>query len=445
MTSFLEVLAHEDNNDALKVRQASVTAKIRSDAQFRAWIEGASSPNDQLERLAFVQDEITGIAHVAADEFGVDGGAIARSVVNSYRPTVSNTHEASIHEARLPRMCPYHKDVVNISLAQGDPKAGFEAMSQHWGGPRHCEGDGYKGESCKFKPQMTTQSFWDERKDELEQKRQQRAEREQAEAEQQAVEEQVEEAPVEEPEAREPVEETPESEGAEVIDFPSPGGGVGSEAAPEPMSMAASTAGFQSTSMGAGNDPTQWMTQRVAELTRSGIEPVAAWKQALEDYQNQHGQTVPYPAFQGLMNEHFPRGGKVATEVTGLGGPSPKMDKRKWTPQTVGEPELEGSESRFPTKRKDIVQAVRPSDEPGKNNLKEIGENKTEHQDVTREGGPAKTDQGGTWSEGPRSAVSAKLPDDVDKNPIRALMTGEYDGFLPQNVVQQAVAAHRGR
>jgi hypothetical protein len=374
MTSFLEVLAHEDNNDALKVRQASVTAKIRSDAQFRAWIEGASSPNDQLERLAFVQDEITGIAHVAADEFGVDGGAIARSVVNSYRPTVSNTHEASIHEARLPRMCPYHKDVVNISLAQGDPKAGFEAMSQHWGGPRHCEGDGYKGESCKFKPQMTTQSFWDERKDELEQKRQQRAEREQAEAEQQAVEEQVEEAPVEEPEAREPVEETPESEGAEVIPFPTQG------------------------------------------------EPVA-----------QEERAMPMAA------------SVTATETTGLGGPSPKMDKRKWTPQTVGEPELEGSESRFPTKRKDIVQAVRPSDEPGENNLKEIGENKTEHQDVTREGGPAKTDQGGTWSEGPRSAVSAKLPDDVDKNPIRALMTGEYDGFLPQNVVQQAVAAHRGR
>jgi hypothetical protein len=446
MTSFLEVLAHEDDNDTRKVRQASTTAKIRSDAQFRAWIEGATSPSDQLARLSFVQEEIVGIAHVAADEFGVPGDTIARSVINSYRPVADNTREAAIHEARLPRMCPYHKDVVNISLAQGDPKSGFEAMAQHWGGPRHCEGDGYKGESCKFKPEMTTQSYWDDRKDQLEQKRQERAEREQAVEEpmEEELEAPVDDAPIEN--------ESPESEGAEVIPFPTQQSDGGAQEAAEPMSMAASTAGFQAVAAGpVGHGvphPTTpgflWDAQLNKYVPAEKLsQPTQGYLQRTPD-----GGMNAIPAEQpGAWAQARPGGGfnAYATDTTGLGGPEPKMDKRKWTPQTVGEPKLEGDESRNPTKRKDIVQPVRPSDEPGENNLKEIGENKTEHQDVTRDGGIDTPDQGGVWTDGPRSAISTKLPDDVDKNPIRALMTGEYDGFLPQNVVQQAVSAYRGR
>jgi hypothetical protein len=73
-------------------------------------------------------------------------------------------------------MCPFHKDVVEISLAAGDPRAGFDSMAQHWGGPRHCDGEGYEGGKCNFKAPMTTQAFWDEKAEKAEQKRQERLE-----------------------------------------------------------------------------------------------------------------------------------------------------------------------------------------------------------------------------------------------------------------------------
>jgi hypothetical protein len=36
-----------------------------------------------------------------------------------------------VHESRKPKMCPYHSEVTDISLAAGDPQAGFNAMAQH--------------------------------------------------------------------------------------------------------------------------------------------------------------------------------------------------------------------------------------------------------------------------------------------------------------------------
>lgn len=378
MTSFLEVIAHEDDGSALNVRKATVTAKTRIDQRFGSFLHAASSSEDYRARVHHIGEDVRGILSATLEEFGVPssqqsniGQAILAGYIKPPQPK-----EASVHESRKPKMCPFHKDVVDISLNAGDPSAGFNSMAQHWGGPRHCEGDGYEGDNCNFKPQMTTQSYWDEKAEKAEQRKKDRAEQAELEAQQSEEidtsgeqEESVEDhAPDSEPvDALEHTNETPEADGAEVIPFPQQD--AAEPVAEAPMSMAAST-------------------------------------------------------------------------KTADGGPVPKMDKRKWTPQTVKEIDVDDADGPNPTKRKDIVEVVR-ADNSG--DLEEIGEHRTERQDVTEKGGPTKGDGTQTWTDGPNTAVSATIPHDVDKNPIKALMAGEYDGFLPQNTVQQAIAAHKRR
>jgi hypothetical protein len=66
-------------------------------------------------------------------------------------------------------MCPYHSEVTDISLAAGEA-----GRLQRYGSARlerqALPGREYKGDRCKFKPEMTTQSYWDERAEKLEQK-----------------------------------------------------------------------------------------------------------------------------------------------------------------------------------------------------------------------------------------------------------------------------------
>lgn len=69
---------------------------------------------------------------------------------------------------------------------------------------------------------------------------------------------------------------------------------------------------------------------------------------------------------------------KVAGDgPTGLGGPEPKMDKAKWTPQNIKK--LDVPSEIHPTKEKDILEPMIPDNEEP---LKEIGENTTEHVDL---------------------------------------------------------------
>lgn len=79
---------------------------------------------------------------------------------------------SSFRLARRPKLCPYHSEVVDISLGSGDPQAGFNAMSGHAWGDNHCKG-GFDG-SCNFRPQMVTQSYWDDKQAEYAERRQQR-------------------------------------------------------------------------------------------------------------------------------------------------------------------------------------------------------------------------------------------------------------------------------
>lgn len=77
--------------------------------------------------------------------------------------------EGSVKEARRPKMCPYHKELVNASLQVGEPQ--YAAFAPLVGGDSHC-GGGYE-DKCNFKPPMVAQSYWDQKEtDRLERKEQ---------------------------------------------------------------------------------------------------------------------------------------------------------------------------------------------------------------------------------------------------------------------------------
>jgi hypothetical protein len=345
MTSLFSVIAHEDANDQSKLRQAMALAHQRVDDRFGAFVRKGSI-EDQGARYSLVEEDIRAVVAAACAQVGfADVDGVLRSIGKNFISEPEARKVAStVHESRKPKMCPYHSEVTDISLAAGDPQAGFNAMAQHaWSG-KHCQGEEYKGDKCKFKPAMTTQSYWDERAETLEQRRQDRAERE----EQQRLEqEQINELPEVETPQVEPVEPVGELEGGDLATTSEP---VADPPAEVPMSMAA----------------------------------------------------------------------KTASPTTGLAGPEPKMDKRKWTPKTVPELDADDEDGRYPTRRKDVTQPIRldQGDRFNPSELKEIGEQVTEHQDVTQKGGPAKTDQGGTFSGGERSAVSSLLDNDSVKHAL---------------------------
>lgn len=383
MISAFDIIAHEDADGHRNVRRATIAAGARVEKEYGAWIR-----RDPGERLSYLREEIGNIVRQASAEYGIEDNEsmtrIARATFSRFMPHEPTAFEriaSTEHEAaRMPRMCPFHKDVTEISLNAGDPSAGFSAMAQHWGGDRHCEGEGYKGESCKFKPQMTTQSYWDERAEKAEQRKRERAEREEQEAQQQA----------EQAEAVEDFEQPMEDE---------------------------------------------------TELPDNVIE--VEFQDKGDSADNGTGESVEQAEVPMSM------AAKTATETTGLKGPSPTMDKSRWSPK--GEPpavaDAEDENSRWPTRRKDVVEPVHPenADIKHKGELKEIGEGTTEQQSVTKKVSPQHGETK-TWTEGPKTAISKA--DDVERNPIIDMMNGDYDGydgFTPQHQVDQAIVAHKRR
>lgn len=416
MTSFLQVIAHEDQEGVVALRRAAAAFSARVEDQYGIFFRQAASLEDFSDRFHYASDSLVDLAQAVTQEYG--GGnpdVLVESVVASYSPAHSTSKTAATHESvRKPRMCPYHKDVTDISLSTGDPAAGFNALQQHWGGPRHCEGDGYEGDSCKFKPEMTTKSYWENKAEKAQQRRDERAELDES----QPVTEVDVDAVAEEPgTATEPI---VEGESADAIPFSSDEAPAESEAPAEaPMAMAART----------------------------------------------------------------------ASPVTGLGGPEPKIDKRRWTPETVRPIEADDPDGRWPTIRKDIVEPIfdRNSDD-----LKEIGEKGSLERQYVGDGEEEKGYHGPTqWTgtEGQASPVTSKVaadsvasrcpkcnsattgmigedqcrchacgnvwePEglvavksavDVTKNPIIELMSGSEEGFVPLAVAHAAIVAHKRR
>jgi hypothetical protein len=386
-TSFLEVIAADQSNQRLADRQAAVAAKHRVASTLGRFITESSSKDEVCARLSLVDDEILTIVSRACEEYGSDAHeaineAIRLTAVSRFN---TNTKTASVHESRRPKMCPFHKDVVDISLTSEDPRAGFDSMAQHWGGPRHCEGDGYEGNKCNFKPQMATQSYWNEKAEKAEERKRDRAEQVELEQSQDFVTEDVE---------------------AEEFD----------------------------TTLEDFDDQVE---QDMDSLTDDGISDNVVEV----DFGGGDESVVEEPMEVAAST-------KVADEGnTDLGEPLPKMDKSKWTPKNVTEIKTDDENGPHPTKHKDIIGADLPNNGGDRFNpgaLSEIGENVTERQDVTKDTNPS--DQGAhtkTWSGGGQSAVTSAKADDVYKNPLKELLESDYDGFIPQEVVQSAIASYK--
>jgi rubrerythrin len=384
-TSLFQVIAHEDANDQGKLRQAMALAHQRVEDRFGTFVRKGSI-EDQGARYSLVEEDVRAVVAAACEQVGfADVDGILSSIGNNFI-TAPQAHRvaSTVHEARKPKMCPYHSEVTDISLAAGDPAAGFNAMQSHAWSAQHCQGAEYKGDRCKFKPAMTTQAFWDEKAEKAEQKRQERAERQERYVEPEVTE--IETPPEPEATVPETTDVPQEAEQADFVEHSEPSA-IGEGAETEvPMAMAAST-------------------KTAAKFKCSDCGTTF-------DSDEEHPGTCPNCDSDVL--QHVSR--KIATPTTGLGGPSPKMDKSKWTPKTAPLPDVaEEDGGRWPTRKKDVTHPIKQDQgtrfEPSE--LSEIGDQVTERQDVTQKGGPAKTDQGGTFSGGERSAVSSLLPEDA--------------------------------
>lgn len=373
---FFESLAAEQHEERTAKRRAVIVAKARVDERMGSFLRAASNMDEFRARLDLVMEDVEGIVATAGEEYGItEGGPILDSVVASFYPEEVTQRIASTqHEARKPKMCPYHSEVTQISLAQGEPQAGFNAMAQHAWGQKHCQGE-WEGK-CNFKPEMTTQKYWDDKAEAAEQRKREREEQRAQEAELQA------EAPV--------VEEVNEEESAV---------GVGIDEVSEDTGDV--DVGFDATT----------------------TEPV---------------EEVP----MAMAASHV--GDKVATEATGLGEPSPKMDKRLWTPQNVRKIEdVDDSNGSHPTKTVDPTEPIEATND---GDLSEIGEQVTEHQGLPSSenaGFDAKKldgEQGGTFPKGNQADPVTSKAQDITKNPIREILDNEFEGFVPRSDIDAALS-----
>lgn len=76
--------------------------------------------------------------------------------------------------ARKPHMCPYHKNLVETSIALGDPAGALNSMAVHQFSEHSCQGEWKGDKSCKFKPGMITQKYWDDKQQKAQELREQR-------------------------------------------------------------------------------------------------------------------------------------------------------------------------------------------------------------------------------------------------------------------------------
>lgn len=286
---------------------------------------------------------------------------------------------SSFHVARRPKLCPYHSEVVDISLGSGDPQAGFNAMSGHAWGDNHCKG-GFAG-SCNFRPQMVAQSYWDDKQAEYAERREQR---ERAPAPELSID-------TEPIMHAEPLPDEPGQEGVSDID---------GELANAPSAV------------GAGE-----------------LAMASSHKEA-----------------EALTTEKLPTG-----DDTGLGGPSPKIDKGNsgdqngWSLDPI-DTQMKGSPhpttEQDPTAKADytkadfldqtnaVTETVELDSAPDLMNDAGFAPGGEEHGPHTKTF--PKGDQANPVT---RDALSATDP---DKNPLRSILE-EYEGFLMPNQVESAL------
>jgi hypothetical protein len=419
MSDLFTALSHEDDHDRAQQRRVAAVANKRVKDQFGAFLSN-STETDREARLALVQDDIKAVvAEVIEEQGGGDPikieAAILRSLAGAehlkdfqFKKKDSedssddekeesddsdesddeddgNPKEASVKEARRPKMCPYHSEVTDISLGTGDPQGGYNAMSSQAWGDNHCKG-GFQG-SCNFKPQMVTQQYWDDKKREYEE----RAEQRQQEQENKIVEPLV-----------------PSLDTEPVMNA-------------EPF----------------GDAEGEGVTNLDAEMAEA---PSAVGDHALAHT----AADAPEGAGGASKRESLPK-----ADPSGLGGPSPKIDKGEWTGLDPIDTEMSGTSK--PTVKQDVTQEPKKD----KKDFLDQTDAVTTQEDLPANSGDAGFNDGGitndnhspaTWTEdnGADPVTNEKAETvlssyDIDANPIREIIESNFGGFLPASEVDSAI------
>lgn len=381
MSGLFEHLAFNEEVDRSAARKALALARARADKRFASFIEAG----ERNERLSWIEADLTEtVKQACADVFYDDWESVLASV---------QQHLGSLTvEARKPKMCPVHREITDISLQQGDPQAGFAAMAQHMFSENSCRG-AWEGK-CRFKPEMTTQTYWDTKAEQAEERRLER-ERMRAENGDNWDNEGGGQPRPEQPEPDElggvppsqPEEATPDDAGPPVTDDDLP----------------TTHEGPIETDLSADD----WSIDSERDMVMASTHEAEALK---------------------------------TVDVEQSEGPSPKMDKRKWTPENVRFLDVEMDGSPHPTRHQDIAEpAAYKSSDPGEDDGRfEQTEAVTEKQDVTKDsdyaGSGPRGQQGGSFGGGERSAVSHRIAATQVANPAIHLGTIQPLAKLHKNV-----------
>src|SRR3954466_12280626 len=153
MSGIFEYLAYNDSLSRVEQRKALALARVRANKRFGRFV-GAASDEDREARLTMVAGEVDETVRQACADCGYDDWETIRDAITA-------SLGFQVESVRMPKMCPYHREVTDISLAAGDPASGFSAMAQHAWSANHCQGE-WEGK-CNFKADMTTQTYWDQK------------------------------------------------------------------------------------------------------------------------------------------------------------------------------------------------------------------------------------------------------------------------------------------
>lgn len=434
--SAFDFIARDDDAPVIAARKALALASKRVEDRFGAFLARVSGA-DTTARFELIREDFDAVVAAACEEVGhEDVGGLTRLLWNDRISRVSgdnpfakkdsdddddkkcdckgdeecakckkdddddkkgnpfakkdSSRTASTHEARKPKLCPYHNEVMGISLAQGEPAAGYNAMASHaWTG-KHCQGDEYEGNRCNFKPEMTTQSYWDAKAEKSEERKRERAEQTQQTTD---FTEPVENG-FEPEQTTEPVADVePMTEDGEVeVDAGLP--------EQELMAVAASTKRFipkvadlaPMTQKGIAAELQSMVTQGMSEekalqmlaerhgLTEEQIHELA--QNPEKEWDNVGGTR------DGVSMRPWTGSNRVAEALEHQDlekNTFPKMDRSNERPKSPPDTEMDGTP--HPTEQVDIQPDIDDPDRakrPENKDPKDIGENTTEHQDVTQ-------------------------------------------------------------
>lgn len=128
-----------------------------------------------------------GVHHLLEELLGSDHPEL--EAIRKEWSDLENRHKSSKwfkEAARRPKMCPFHTDLVDYSLALGNPETALRSLGTLMYSPSSCKGGhellnkNGKPTKCRFKPEMVTPVYWEQKEAEDEARQQEREEREQA-------------------------------------------------------------------------------------------------------------------------------------------------------------------------------------------------------------------------------------------------------------------------